>query len=282
MRDINYYLNLVLGQYKQPLYLQLVEKLLEKFYLDNIVASDGTVTPQQIDADAFLQNFDIDKATGFYLDIIGNLFGVRRNYLFGSTLPAGENVYTLFDIENISTTTAHPMQLMSELDASNYVATKGRFLDKWINNIPVGDISTTRHTDSDYRILIKLAIASQTYRGAFGEIEEIISKVFPDGSVVVTDGLDGNINYTVSEGFNKILENMIRSGKYFPKSAGIGARSFLSVRGKPQNLLILYEVNDVKNTRDGTLMTDMDNVWSYVSNSIDKSRLNQGEFLEAQ
>lgn len=162
--------------------------------------------------DAFKDEFDLDKATGDRLDIIGKIVGIQRNI---------------------------PLVLQKIQFGFEGDATARGFDDLYqsVNSAPFNDIfepdyTATQLNDDDYRFFIKAKI-SKNITSSFMvsddrvTLQEVIFAVF-DGQAYIVDKQDMSLILYVPYDLNPDVLRIVQALDLLPSPQGVGYKIFIA------------------------------------------------------
>ncbi len=151
----------------------------------------------------FIREFDLDKAVGVQLDVVGEWVGRGRNVSVPIT-----NVYFSWDTEGLG------------WDQGSW---KGPFDP---------DAGFTQLSDDVYRMVLKAQIAINTWDGTIGHLEDILEIIFAgsgiDMQIIDNQDMSITINAIAINGIaNKSAEliSVIKSGELNIKAGGVRVKS---------------------------------------------------------
>lgn len=151
----------------------------------------------------FIREFDLDKAVGVQLDVVGEWVGRGRNVSVPIT-----NVYFSWDTEGLG------------WDQGSW---KGPFdPDAWF----------TQLSDDVYRMVLKAQIAINTWDGTIGHLEDILEIIFAgsgiDMQIIDNQDMSITINAIAINGIANTsaeLISVIKSGELNIKAGGVRVKS---------------------------------------------------------
>lgn len=151
----------------------------------------------------FIREFDLDKAVGVQLDVVGEWVGRGRNVSVPIT-----NVYFSWDTEGLG------------WDQGSW---KGPFYP---------DAGFTQLSDDVYRMVLKAQIAINTWDGTIGHLEDILEIIFAgsgiDMQIIDNQDMSITINAIAINGIANTsaeLISVIKSGELNIKAGGVRVKS---------------------------------------------------------
>jgi len=170
MADIQRYLNLVSSQHQnKPKFIAWLSNPLS--ILDDVA----------ILANSFYSYFDIDRAVGTQLDIIGQIIGVSRTLTFQPT-----SFYSL------------------GVTGVPYLVDPSPVLD-----------------DDMYRLIIKAKILQNNWDGTLPSLYEMWNTIFPDAHITVKDNQNMTMDVFVSGLSSQIQKDLMTNGYIIPRPEGV-------------------------------------------------------------
>jgi len=204
---IVYYTNLLIVQFRgQPKARATITALVTQAVADSI----------------FMQardSFDIDKATGLQLDLIGRLVGVSR-YYYTAAFP-DRNYLSFQPYSNWSggaVVSGYGFSTYAALDVPQYAERYSDLIDS------LGTLS-----DIDYRKMLRYQIKINTMNVSLENIDDLLWTTFglnPDGDNIfyAEDNMNMTMNihhYTHASTDNDSFIQAVRDNMIFPKMAGV-------------------------------------------------------------
>lgn len=168
----------------------------------------------------FVEAFDIDKAVGKQLDIIGALVGQSRNFnnifyyerfVFGETDGTIEENGVGFSLTN---------------NLQDGIFITPDFLQK----------ATYTANDDDYRFMIKLKIFKNHNYNTNTDYYRILKEIF-NNQVVFTDNRDMTIEYLLLDTSNNIKNILISNKEFLPAPAGVDIKVIATA---PANKIFIF------------------------------------------
>lgn len=193
--DKKYYSNLVIRQYSdKPKAIQTIQLDVD----DNCKLVNGVFNQ-------FINAFDIEKAEGKQLDIIGSYVGQSRNFKVTFNYDLFAYVNTDGTIQENGVGYSSPNEWQEGIYVDN------SFLQQ----------ATYTATDDIYKYFIKLKIARNKGRFTDFSISNIIYKIF-DGTIIFIDNRNMSIQYLLTFFTNNNIRKILEENKYLlPAPAGV-------------------------------------------------------------
>lgn len=207
------YIDLLIFQYQVPKAQQTIKTLtqLNCDIVNNILMK-------------FIKAFDIDKAVGRQLDIIGALVGQSRNFntiFYYEKFTFGETDGTIEE-NGVGFSLANNLQ--------DGIFTTPAFLQK----------ATYTANDDDYRFMIKLKIFKNHNSNTNEDYYRICKEIFKN-QVVFTDNRDMTIEYLLLDTSNNIKNILISNKEFLPAPAGVNIKIIATTPAS--KIFEFYDIN---------------------------------------
>lgn len=135
--------------------------------------------------------YDIDTAIGFQLDYIGQWVGFSR--YISSPL---SGIFFSFDNDGL-----------------------GFDLGYWQNEYTANGLSAL--IDSDYRQILKLKIAANSWDGSIPSALAILQSVFPNTGIIIQDNQDMSMTIILEGVVNLVTQSLLNAGYFDLRPAGV-------------------------------------------------------------
>lgn len=231
--DKEYYRNLITSEYR-----------LSKKFNDMVKRMVGYGCTLDKAIVEMVEKFDIDKANGDQLDMLGDCVGVNRSLNFEPTALA----YSIIEAPGVS-------ELEKDTDKeSQYKNIKTpipgylTYYEDTISGYKPSEFDSTKDrliTDEIYRIMIKARIIQNIWKGNALELYAMWKVLFPESmGLQIQDNQDMSFNIVLIGDYPEIMKELIMHGYIIPKPEGvrINILSFVSTDGLP---IFAYDYNTI-------------------------------------
>ena len=167
--------------------------LTSEFQVPNFLAMTYYMT-QAFNLNTLLLNnftYDIDSAVGFQLDYIGQWIGFNRN------------------INSVLT------GVFFSLDTDGLGFDLGYWQDQYT------EYGLTQLGDDDYRQILKLKIAANSWDGSIPSAMTILEGVFPGGGLIIQDNQDMSMTIVIENVVNLVTQGLLNAGYFDLRPAGV-------------------------------------------------------------